>query len=328
MVSRHKGFIARTGMVAPFKGLTQRKRAWRSAGRPDEGSVHMKLVVGGTGTIGGEVLRQLSEADVPVRALVRSEARADQLGGRADEVVVADLADPATLPDALAGVDGVFVATPGGPDQLRLESNLVEAVAASDQPAHLVKLAALGFDAVPPEQGIRFGATHSRVVQRIQELGVPHTVLAPSGFMTNFLGSAGTVRENQAIYGSAGDGAVSWIDPADVGAVAVHVLTTGGHDGASYSLTGPELLTFAQVARRLSTVVGQEVQYVDLSPEAFEQALRSAGVDDWTATGLAELHQVYRAHRAEVVTEEVHKAAGRPPTSFEAWLERHRSAFA
>jgi uncharacterized protein YbjT (DUF2867 family) len=287
----------------------------------------MKLVVGGTGTIGGEVLRQLSEADVPVRALVRSEARKDQLGGRADEVVVADLADPATLPQALEGVDGVFVATPGAPDQLRLESNLVEAVAASDQPAHLVKLAALGYDAVPPEQGIRFGATHFRVVQRIQELGVPHTVLAPSGFMTNFLGSAGTVRENHAVYGSAGDGAVGWIDPADVGAVAVHVLTTGGHDGASYSLTGPELLTFAQVARRLSTIVGQEVQYVDLSPEAFEQALRSAGVDDWTATGLAELHQVYRAHRAEVATEEVHKATGRPPTSFDAWLERHRSAF-
>jgi uncharacterized protein YbjT (DUF2867 family) len=288
----------------------------------------MKLVVGGTGTIGGEVLRQLSEADVAVRALVRSEARADRLGGRADDVVVADLADQATLRQALDGVDGVFVATPGAPDQLRLESNLVEAVAASDRPAHLVKLAALGYDAVPPEQGIRFGATHARVVQRIRELDVPHTVLAPSGFMTNFLGNAGTVRENRAIYGSAGDGAISWIDPVDVGAVAVHVLTSGGHDGASYALTGPELLTFAQVAQRLSTVVGQEVQYVDLSPEAFEQALRSAGVDDWTATALTELHQVYRAHQAEVVTDEVEKATGRAPTSLEAWLEEHRGAFA
>ena len=288
----------------------------------------MKLVVGGTGTIGGEVLRQLSEADVAVRALVRSEARADRLGGRADDVVVADLADQATLRQALDGVDGVFVATPGAPDQLRLESNLVEAVAASDRPAHLVKLAALGYDAVPPEQGIRFGATHARVVQRIRELDVPHTVLAPSGFMTNFLGNAGTVRENRAIYGSAGDGAISWIDPVDVGAVAVHVLTCGGHDGASYALTGPELLTFAQVAQRLSTVVGQEVQYVDLSPEAFEQALRSAGVDDWTATALTELHQVYRAHQAEVVTDEVEKATGRAPTSLEAWLEEHRGAFA
>ena len=288
----------------------------------------MKLVVGGTGTIGGEVLRQLSEADVAVRALVRSEARADRLGGRADDVVVADLADQATLRQALDGVDGVFVATPGAPDQLRLESNLVEAVAASDRPVHLVKLAALGYDAVPPEQGIRFGATHARVVQRIRELDVPHTVLAPSGFMTNFLGNAGTVRENRAIYGSAGDGAISWIDPVDVGAVAVHVLTSGGHDGASYALTGPELLTFAQVAQRLSTVVGQEVQYVDLSPEAFEQALRSAGVDDWTATALTELHQVYRAHQAEVVTDEVEKATGRAPTSLEAWLEEHRGAFA
>jgi uncharacterized protein YbjT (DUF2867 family) len=288
----------------------------------------MKLVIGGTGTIGGEVLRQLREAGAPVRAMVRSRAREEQLGGRADEVVVADLTEPASLPPALAGVDGVFLATPGAPDQVRLEGNLVEAVAATEQPAHVVKLAALGYDAVPPEQGIRVGASHARVVQRINELGVPHTVLAPSGFMANFLGSAATVRDNHAVYGSAGDGAVSWIDPADVGAVAVHVLTSGGHDGASYSVTGPELLTFSQVTEHLSAVVGRQIRYVDLSPEAFEQAMRSAGVDDWTATALSELHQVYRAHQAEVVTDEVHKATGRPATSFGSWAERQRAAFA
>jgi uncharacterized protein YbjT (DUF2867 family) len=288
----------------------------------------MKLVIGGTGTVGGEVLRQLAASGTPVRALVRTKARAEDLHGEPDEVVVADLADPGSLAPALDGVDGVFLATPGAPGQQDLEQNLLDAAAAADPAPHVVKLAALGYDAVPPEEGIRFGASHARVVQRIRELGLPHTVLAPSGFMVNFLGSATTVRENQALYGSAGNGGVSWIDPVDIGAAAVHVLTSDGHDGASYSLTGPELLSFGQVAERLSAGLGRDVRYVDLSAEAYLQALRSAGVDEWTATALVELHQVYRAHQAEVVTDDVHALTGRVPASFDAWLEQHRSAFA
>jgi uncharacterized protein YbjT (DUF2867 family) len=288
----------------------------------------MKLVIGGTGTVGGEVLRQLAASGTPVRALVRTQARAEKLHGGPDEVVVADLTDRGSLGPALDGVDGVFLATPGAPGQQDLEQNLLDAVTAADTPPHVVKLAALGYDAVPPEQGIRFGASHARVVQRIRELGLPHTVLAPSGFMVNFLGSATTVRENHALYGSAGDGAVSWIDPVDIGAVAVHVLTSDGHDGASYALTGPELLSFGQVAERLSAGLGRDVRYVDLSAESYGQALRSAGVDEWTATALVELHEVYRAHQAEVVTDDVRALTGRSPSSFDAWLERHRGAFA
>jgi uncharacterized protein YbjT (DUF2867 family) len=284
----------------------------------------MILVLGGTGTIGGAVLRQLAAAGAPVRAAVRSPERAGALGGPATETVVADLGDPGTLGPALNGVEAVFLASPGSADQVELEGNLVTAAAEAGVP--VVKLAALGYDAVPPEEAIRFGANHARVVQRLRDSGVPFTVLAPGGFMSNFLANAAGVRDG-VLYGSAGDGGIAWIDPDDVGAVAAHVLTTGDHAGASYALTGPEVLTFPQVAERLAGVTGHDVRYVDVPGPDFEQSLRSAGLDEWTAAAVTELHQHHRTHASEVVTDEVQKAPGRAPRTFADWLAAHREAF-
>ncbi|MCW2616671.1 MAG: azoreductase [Frankiales bacterium] len=285
----------------------------------------MIVVFGSTGTIGSEVLRQLVEQGPPVRAVVRSQQAADRLAGGSTEVVRADLADPGSLPAALAGADRVFLATPASAEQVRLESNLIDALAGSSVP--LVKLAALGFDAVPADQAIALAANHGRIVEHARAQGVALTVLAPSGFTSNLLASAGTIAQG-ALYGSAGDGGVAWVDPADVGAVAAHVLTSSGHEGATYSVTGPDLLTFAQLAELLTAELGREVSYVDVPAGQFAQTLQGAGLDAWTADALDELHQLYRAHLSEVVTDEVSKATGRKPRSVQQWLAEHAAAFA
>lgn len=286
----------------------------------------MILVIGATGTVGSEVLRQLVAAAQPVRAVARTPDKASTLRESGVEVVLADLADPPSLDAALGGVDHVFLATPAAEDQVALEGNLVDAISRSETRPHLVKLAALGYDAAPPEQATKFAANHARVVQRIRDQGIPHTVLAPSGFMTSLLGSAATIAQG-ALYGSAGDGGLAWIDPQDIGAVATHVLTTPGHEGRSYAITGPEVLSHEQVAKRLSGALDREVRYVDVPAEQFQASLQSVGLPAWTAEALTELHQRYREHHAEVVTDEVEKATGRPATSLDDWLSRHRAAF-
>lgn len=280
----------------------------------------MIVVFGATGTIGGQVLRHLQEQGADVRAVARTQEKADALGG-----VVADLADPSTLPAAVAGADHVFVATTASADQTQIESNLVDALAGTG--THLVKLAAMGYDAVPPDQAIALSASHARVVAYAKEKGVPLTVLAPSGFMTNLLASAATIQQGQ-LYASAGDGGLAWVDPADIGAVAAHVLTSSGHEGASYDITGPEVLNHGQVAGLLTEVLGHEVAYVDVPPEQFTGSLRSAGLDPWLADALGELNQLYRQHLAEATTDEVQKATGRPARSLRDWLVEHRASFA
>lgn len=286
----------------------------------------MIVVFGGTGTIGGAVLRRLSEQDAPVRAAVRSPERAAALSVPDVRTVVADLADPTSLPAALQDVERVFVATPVSEDQVALESALVDAVAAAPKRPHLVKLAALGYDA-PAEDRIALTGGHARIVGHARELDVPLTVLAANGFMSNLLGSAATVRGDGVIYGSSGDGGVSWIDPDDVGAVAAHVLLSGGHEGASYDVTGPEALNQDALAERLSAVLDRPVRYVDVPADAYRQNLASFGLPPWLADALGELQQLYRAHRGELVTHEVQKATGRPATTFDDWVGRNRGAF-
>lgn len=145
----------------------------------------MIVVFGAIGTIGGQVLRHLQEQGADVRAVARTQAQADELGG-----VVADLADPSTLPQAVADADHVRL-DDRLPQQAQIESNLVDALAGTG--THLVKLAAIGYDAVPVEQAIALGASHARVVAYAREKGVPLTVLAPTGFTVNLLASAASI---------------------------------------------------------------------------------------------------------------------------------------
>jgi len=92
-------------------------------------------------------------------------------------------------------------------------------------------------------------------------------------------------------------------------------------------VTGPEVLTHAQLAERLTRSVGRPVAYVDVPAEQFARSLSSAGLDGWTTAALTELHQVYRAHQSEVVTDEVAKATGRPARTVDARLADHAAAF-
>ena len=283
----------------------------------------MIVVLGATGTVGGHVLQALRAQGAPVRAVTRSQPRADALAADGVEAVLADITGPTDLQDALRGADHVFLATPASARQVELERAVVDALAGTS--AHLVKLAALGYDAVPADRGIALAASHARVVDHAREVGVALTVLAPSGFVSNLLASASAIAQGT-LPASAGDGGIAWIDPADVGAVAAHVLTTPGHEGRSYDLTGPEVLTHAQLAERLSAALGHEVRYVDVPPAQFTAALESAGLDPWLASALTELHQAYRAHAAEVVTDEVRTATGRDARTVDAWLAEHREA--
>lgn len=286
----------------------------------------MIVVFGGTGTVGGEVVAALAAQGAPVTAAVREQGRAASLPV-AVPTVVADLADPASLSPAVRDADRVFVATPASEHQVELETALVDALAEAPGRPHLVKLAAAGYDAVPVDQAIALAANHARVVAHLRDRGVPHTVLAPSGFMSNLLNSAGTVREQGVLYGSSGDGGLSWVDPVDIAAVAAHVLTSDGHDGASYTVTGPEVLTYAAVAGKIAAATDRDVRYVDVPAEQYRQNLAAAGLPPWLANALTELEQLYRAHLAEVVTDEVQKGAGRPPATVDDWLARHRAAF-
>jgi uncharacterized protein YbjT (DUF2867 family) len=108
--------------------------------------------------------------------------------------------------------------------------------------------------------------------------------------MQNVLSSAGTVKSDGALYGAAGEGRCATIDSRDIAAAAVRVLSTGGHVGRTYTLTGQAALSYGEIAARLTRVVGKPVTYVDLQPAQFKAALLGAGLPGWLADDFVLMH--------------------------------------
>jgi uncharacterized protein YbjT (DUF2867 family) len=278
------------------------------------------LVTGSTGTIGGEVARQLIAAGVRPRLLVRDPAKAREFEGKAD-IVKGDLGDAASLERAMRGVEKLFLVG-SGVDGQALEAKAVDAAKKAGV-KHVVKLSVLGAQ----EEAITFARWHRPVEGQLEASGMAWTFLRPVNFMSNMLGNIGSIKGQGAFYEPTGDGKTSVIDPVDVGAVAVKALTEPGHEGKAYTLTGPEALSSAEQAAVLTKALGREVKFVDVPPEAAKQAMAGTGMPAAYVDALLDLLAAMRAGRTATVTDSVQKVVGRKPGTFADWARRHAAAF-
>lgn len=283
----------------------------------------MILVTGATGHVGSELVRLLAEAGTPARALIHSPDKAAPIERLGLEVALGDFEQPDTLDAAMAGCDHLFLLSSPSPRQPQQEHHVIDAAKRAGV-AHVVKQSVPWAD---PEAGLVFCRWHGQIEQYLAESGLAHTLLRPGNFMQNFLMSAQPVADQGILYGMTGEGRVGYTDARDVAAVAAQVLTSPEYEGTSYTLTGPEALSAAEVAKRLSAATGRQVRYVDVGPDAFCQALADAGLPGWLVDALMEGNRLLAAGHAAAVTDEVAKVTGRPPRTFEQFAADHRLAF-
>jgi uncharacterized protein YbjT (DUF2867 family) len=225
------------------------------------------------------------------RVLVRDPAKARQGLGEQIEQAVGELDRPETVEAALAGVDRVFLLTTQSSQQPKWERSVIEAATRAGV-GHLVKLSVFRADERSPLQIAR---QHGQAERALAESGVASTVLRPLFFMQNLLGMAcdGTIAT------AAGDGRVAMVDARDVAAVAVAVLTSSGHEGKVYTLSGPRALSFDEVARICSRQTGRPFRHLRVPPDAVRNALQAIGVPAWFAGDMAKLQEMLAAAPAE-----------------------------
>ena len=280
----------------------------------------MILITGASGNVGKEVLKQIAQTGVEVRAAFQSVSKAAGIPAGV-EMVSLDYNRAETLQAALKGVDRVFLVGPPNAQLTALERKAMEAIAHSDV-RQVVKLSAMG-----GREAI-FTRQHAESEDHIRSTGVPYTFLRPNGFMQNMANyNSPTINTQNAFYGSEGDGRVSHIDIRDVAAVAVKVLTEDGHVGKAYNLTGTESLTNKEIAQILSGELGREIRFINLPPPQLKEALLSAGVPEWNADALLDLQRLYREGKATTVTRDVEQILGQKPISFAQFFRDYRSAF-
>ncbi len=281
------------------------------------------LVIGATGCVGAHVVDELLGRGMRVRAFVRDRVRAATvLDGRV-EPADGDVGDPASIRAALDGVERVFLCTPNHPQQVEHETNVIDAAAGAGI-RRLVKIGANGAQIGSP---VAFWDAHGRIEAHLRQSGVPAVVLHPSSYTSNLLAAAPAIVHGGTLFAPAGGAKVALIDPRDVAAVAAVALTADGHDGRTYTLTGPQAVTYHDVAHQLSAVTGRQVAYVDVPDEAAREGMLRAGVPGWMAEQLVALWGELRRGAADTTTDVVRVLTGREPRTVSQFLRDHAAAF-
>ena len=283
----------------------------------------MILVTGATGRVGYHLMAALADAGAEATAMVRVEARGEDLPGPGKHIVAAFDQPPAA--EVLRAFDRVFLLSPASEEQAELEILFIDALVAAGHRPYVVKVAADGFQ--EPDCEVRFMRSHRQIAKHLEATGLPACYLAPTLYMENLLPAAETIRTEGTIYAPAGHGRVAFIAASDVAKVAARLLTGPAQEERTYVLSGPEALRYRDVARRISAVFARQVDYAELPRERAAEQLLGSGRTPWEVEGTLELFDRVRSGAAGSVSADVRAVTGQDGRPIDEWLDEFRGAF-
>ena len=278
------------------------------------------LVTGATGTVGEQLLKQLDEQGAAVKAAVLSPDQAARLPALVPWTVF-DFTNPATYPNAFAGVKRLFLMRP--PHIANIERDMKPAIEFAEQAGveQIVFLSLLG------AEKNRF-VPHAKVETVLAEGKVPFTLLRCGFFMQNLSGAhRAEIRDQDELFIPAGRGKTAFIDVRDIAAVAAKTLTEPGHFGQAYALTGPHAVGYAEVARQLSQTLGRPIAYRNPSLLRFAVRQWRSGKPLAYAAVVSAIYLTTRLGMAAQVTNDVEHLLGRPPRSMKQFLNDYQDVW-
>jgi uncharacterized protein YbjT (DUF2867 family) len=282
------------------------------------------LITGATGTIGKELTKYLSAKGISFRAMVRSMQSAKETASLPGaELVQGDFNDLKSVEKALQGIEKAFLLTNSSEMAEQQQLSFVK-IAASAGVRHIVKLSQWAADVQSP---VRFLRYHAVVENLIKESGMDYTFLRPNLFMQGLLGFRETIIKQNQFFGAIGDAPISMVDIRDIAAVAGEALITPGHEGKIYNLTGPEALTHAEIAKKLSYVTGREIRFIDITPDVLKSTLLNVGFPEWQAEGLVEDYAHYKREEAAKISDDIKEVTGHEPRNFDTFAKDYAFLF-
>ena len=280
------------------------------------------LITGATGMFGGLITSRLQGDGVDVLAVTRSPERAASLTTGSVTGVVADMDDVGTLQEAISRADRIFLLSPMHPDLSARECAVIE-MARSAGVSQIVKL----YGAVEHE-GDPLDTQHHMAIDALKQSGLSWCLVSPQTVMdSHLLAQAESIREEHRMYACAGDGRMGIVSADNCAEVASHVLQSPVDDyqGLNLQITGPEAVTFSEMASQLTEALGVTIEYIDMSEDEFGKLAVEAGfpAEDLELQILCHFRQI-RNGKAMLVTDTFEKLIGRPPASVKQWASSHR----
>jgi uncharacterized protein YbjT (DUF2867 family) len=286
----------------------------------------MLLVTGASSPTGSAIVRRFAANGHPARGLTRSLERVRALADLPGvELVEGDMTKPNTLGRALDGVRRALVISSVQEDLVGTQRAFIAAAKAAGV-QHVVKISGeesgIGFD----PDAFRGTRAHMAAERELEASGVAWTMLRPSQFMQFYLRRAADIGGGVLAL-PMGTSQLSPIDIEDLAQIAVAVMTTTGHEGQRYRMTGPEALTTHEVAAAFSEGLARPVRYVDVPPDEFRARLAAAGSPEGMIGTLDEVFAERRRCPIARVDLSTHERFGVRPTRFVEFARRMRAAF-
>src|SRR5271156_1699513 len=243
------------------------------------------LAIGGTGSIGSEVVRELKKRNAKVRILVRKQETPTPEGV---EVAVGDLLDPVSVQRALDGVDKLYLLNSVSPDEL------TQGLIAYDL-AKKLKLRHVVYHSVfrvEHFKDVPHFASKLAIENALREFDVPFTIIRPNYFFQNDTSLKDPLTKAGIYPMPLGQVGISAVDIRDIAEATAIALTSDGHFGKTYNLNGPEVLSGPKMASIWSRLLGKEIRYSGDDMDAFEEQLRKRA-PSWSAFDIRMMFQGY-----------------------------------
>ena len=273
----------------------------------------MIAVTGATGHLGRLIVEALLARGVApeqVVAAVRTPARAADLAAAGVQVREADYSRPQTLEVAFEGVETVMLVSSSEVGQRAVQhGNVIDAAAAAGA-TRIVYTSAPHADTSP----LVLAPEHKATEELLAAAGLATTILRNGWYTENYVPDVERARETGVISASVGEARVASASRQDYAEAAAVVLTSDGHEGAVYELTGDVAWTYSELARAASEVLGREVVYRPLSAQEHAAELTAAGLDEGLVGFVVALDANIGEGLLAETTRELSTLLGRPTT--------------
>ena len=279
------------------------------------------FVTGATGTVGSAVVEHLLARGQSVIAAIRNPVDVARVPSAADTRVFSFHSGPDELEAALDGVDRLFLLRP--PAIADVQGTLFPLIDAARRRG-IRQITFLSLQGVQTNRK----TPHHAVEAYLRSTSAPYTFLRPNFFMQNLSSTyAQPIRERGELFVPAGRSHTAFIDARDVGSVAAVTLSQPGHLGKAYTLSGEQSLTYRQVARVLTDVLGRRIRYDRPSEEAYLAALAAAGKPEDYLAVQKMIHRIVRLNVSAVPNRSVRKLTGRPATTLVEFAGDYREVW-
>ena len=283
----------------------------------------MILLTGATGKTGSATAKALNEKGITFRALIRNEEKRGDIESLGGEVVIGSIENKEAVDQSMVDVETALILLPNSENQLSLEKQLVDSAKQAGA-KRVVKMSSIE---ATPDATSPIPKLHLESEEYIKQSGLSWTMIKPNFYMQNLLASAGTIKDQGKIFLPMGEGKTGMIDTTDVGKVLAKVLSEDGHESMNHEITGPEILSFNEVAEIFSKSLDKQVDYVDVPLAAYKETLGQFLTNQWHLDAVIDLFKGIADGGIEEKTDTYSELMGESPKSLSEFISENSFIF-